>query len=169
MHDVGVNETALGDALGHLPAHWLRHIKPRSIGPRELRQTYSSLKGWGRTLFVISRGRLLYLPTKPTGCVLRRTPILAWALLETLERHDDIPDVVIPFNCRDKPTFWMPDGPQPQTAYERGTTAVPVDGELPPERAQQADSATPPLQRPACVALRKARSGLQLHHWAHFL
>ena len=94
----------------------------------ELRATYYGLKGWGRTFFVIRRGKLLYAAPKPTGCVLRRTPILAWALLETLERHPDLPDVAIAFNCRDKPTFWYPDGPQPQGSYERATTAVPNNG-----------------------------------------
>ena len=54
---------------------------------------------------------------------------MAWALLEVIETHGkDIPDVVITLNCRDKPTYWYPDGPQPQGSYERATTAVPRDG-----------------------------------------
>ena len=54
-------------------------------------------------------GRLLFAPTPPSGCVLRRTPILAWALLSMLERHPDVPDVAVMFNCRDKPTYWLHD------------------------------------------------------------
>ena len=117
-----INATAVADALARLPSHWLRHFPPHSVSHVELRATYYGLKGWGRTFFVIRRGKLLYAAPKPTGCVLRRTPILAWALLETLERHPDLPDVAIAFNCRDKPTFWYPDGPQPQGSYERCTT-----------------------------------------------
>ena len=44
----------------------------------------------------------MYAPTPPNGCVLRRTPILAWALLDTLERHPSLPDVSVLFNwCAD--------------------------------------------------------------------
>ena len=45
-----------------------------------------------------------------------------------LERHPNLPDVSVPFNCRDKPTFWYPDGPQPRGSYEVGTTATVRDG-----------------------------------------
>ena len=79
-------------------------------------------------MFAVHKGRLLYAPIKPTGCVLRRTPIFAWALLDVLEKHRDLPDVVLPINCRDKPTFWLPDGPQPQGSYEIATTATSKDG-----------------------------------------
>lgn len=123
-----LNATAFSVGLQRLPAHWLRHFPQRAIGHVQTLQTYRGLKGWGRTLFTIRRGRLLYTPTPPTGCVLRRTPILAWALLELLERHPDLPDVAVPFNCRDKPTYWYPDGPQPQGSYEIGTTATVKDG-----------------------------------------
>ena len=115
--------------LDRLSTHWMRHHAPASINYQQQRSSYAGLKGWGRTRFVIHNGRLLYLPPPKlqTGCVLRRTPILAWALLETLQRHPDLPDVSIPFNCRDKPTFWYPDGPQPHGSYEIATTAVPRD------------------------------------------
>lgn len=79
-------------------------------------------------MFIVRRGRLVYSPAPPTGCVLRRTPILAWALLELLERYPNLPDVAIPFNCRDKPTFWYPDGPQPRGSFEIATTATVRDG-----------------------------------------
>ena len=36
--------------------------------------------------------------------------------------------MTIPFNCRDKPTYWYPDGPQPIGSYEKGTTATVRDG-----------------------------------------
>ena len=92
------NESAVLDGLARLPKLWLRDFAPLSIGVSQERATYIGLKGWGRTRFLIRRGRLLYAPTPPNGCVLRRTPILAWALLETLERHPSLPDASIPFN-----------------------------------------------------------------------
>lgn len=114
MQTCATNATTIADALDRLPAHWLRHFAPGSVSYQQQRDTYFGLKGWGRTRFLIRRGKLLYGPAKgSTGCVLRRTPILAWMLLETLEHHPTLPDVSIPFNCRDKPTFWYPDGPQP--------------------------------------------------------
>ena len=122
------NDTLFREGLQQLPQHWLRHFSPRSISLGQQQKTWRGLKGWGRTLFVIQRGRLLYAPLAPTGCMLRRTPILAWALLETLERHPDLPDVSIPFNCRDQPLYWYPDGPQPQGGYEISTTATTSDG-----------------------------------------
>ena len=156
-----INATAVSVGLARLPAHWLRQFAPQSVGVPQERTTYSGLKGWGRTRFIIRRGRLLYAPTPPNGCVLRRTPILAWALLEALERHPTLPDVSVAFNCeataqitehpstpsafrlsvlkdarvrtpaltgRDKPTYWYPDGPQPQGNYEKATTATSKDG-----------------------------------------
>jgi len=122
------NDTLFREGLQQLPQHWLRHFSPRSISLGQQQKTWRGLKGWGRTLFVIQRGRLLYAPLAPTGCMLRRTPILAWALLETLERHPDLPDVSIPFNCRDQPLYWYPDGLQPQGGYEISTTATTSDG-----------------------------------------
>jgi hypothetical protein len=69
-----------------------------------MQQTYESLAGWGRTRFQVVDGKLYYpnLQHNTFGCVLRRTPILAWALLQTLDRHA-VADVDIPINCRDKP------------------------------------------------------------------
>ncbi len=128
MSSCTFNYSAVSDGLARLPALWLRDFQPHSIGVPQERAAYSGLKGWGRTRFVIRRGRLLYAPTPPNGCVLRRTPILAWALLDVLERHPSLPDTSILFNCRDKPTYWHPMGPQPQGSYEIGTTATSKDG-----------------------------------------
>ena len=76
-----LNISSLETALDALPAHWLRHFARGSVSAQQQLQTYSGLKGWGRTRFTIRKGRLHYTPHSPTGCVLRRTPILAWALL----------------------------------------------------------------------------------------
>jgi ribosomal protein L21 len=98
----GASVTARVVGLARLPALWLRHWQPHSIGVAQERAAYSGLKGWGRTRFLIRNRRLLYAPTPPNGCVLRRTPILAWALLDTLERHPSLPDVSVLFNwCAD--------------------------------------------------------------------
>ena len=95
-----LNATAVADGLDLLPAHWLRHFPRGSVSYLQQRHAYMGLKGWGRTRFVIRSGRLLYAPpTAQTGCVLRRTPILAWALLELLEHDPAVPDVSISFNC----------------------------------------------------------------------
>ena len=95
-----LNATAVADGLEQLPAHWLRHFPRGSVSYLQQRHAYMGLKGWGRTRFIIRSGRLLYAPpTAQTGCVLRRTPILAWALLELLERDPAVPDVSISFNC----------------------------------------------------------------------
>jgi len=123
-----VNATAVDDGFARLPTHFLRHFAPHSMAFAQESAVYQGLKPWGRTRFVIHRGKLLFAPTLPSGCVLRRTPILAWALLSTLKRHPDLPDVAVTFNCRDKPTYWYPDGPQPMGSYEKATTAVPRDG-----------------------------------------
>lgn len=95
------NNTASKSGFAKLPTYWLRHFEAGSLGLGQEASTYSGLKGWGRTRFVVRRNKLFYLPTPPNGCVLRRTPILAWALLSTLE-HTSLPDVVVTFNCRDK-------------------------------------------------------------------
>ena len=87
-----INTSEVAAGLDALPSHWLRHFSPHSVSAASLVATYRGLKGWGRTLFAIhrdnrGRGRLLFAPQGlgPNGCVLRRTPILAWALLELLE------------------------------------------------------------------------------------
>ena len=123
-----LNESMLEAAFARLPLLWLRHFGRSSVNAAQEAAAYHGLKGWGRTRFLVRKGRLLFAPTAPTGCVLRRTPILAWALLETLSRYPALPDVAVTFNCRDKPTFWLPEGPQPQGSYEKATTAVPRDG-----------------------------------------
>ena len=130
-----INTSEVAAGLDALPSHWLRHFSPHSVSAASLVATYRGLKGWGRTLFAIhrdnrGRGRLLFAPQGlgPNGCVLRRTPIFAWALLELLERHPSLPAVALPLNCRDKPTYWYPDGPQPQGSYEKATTATSKDG-----------------------------------------
>lgn len=99
-----LNETLALERVGALPAYFLRHWPRGSVGMRHMQQTYESLAGWGRTRFQVV-GRKLYFPDlahNTFGCVLRRTPILAWALLETLDRHA-VADVDIPVNCRDQP------------------------------------------------------------------
>ena len=123
-----LNATDIAAGFDALPAHWLRHWPPRSVSHTSITNTYKGLKGWGRTLFSIKRGKVRFAPLPPSGCVLRRTPIFAWALLELAERYPDLPAAVLPLNCRDKPTYWLPDGPQPHGAYEIGTTATPRDG-----------------------------------------
>ncbi|KAL1512223.1 hypothetical protein AB1Y20_005486 [Prymnesium parvum] len=122
------NTTAFTLGLQRLPAHWLRHHPPRSVSHAQDAAAYRGLKPWGRTRFVVSRGQLVYAAAPSGGCVLRRTPILAWALLQTLRRDPTLPDVSLPFNCRDKPTYWYPDGPQPRGSYEKATSALPADG-----------------------------------------
>ena len=100
------NHTALDARISSLPQYFLRHWPPRSVSFEASQRTYQeSLVGWGRTRFQIVGGQLYYPNLKyyTFGCVLRRTPILAWALLETLKRHPSLPDVDIPVNCRDKP------------------------------------------------------------------
>ena len=100
------NHTALGARIESLPAYYLRHWPPRSVSFDMAQKTYEdSLVGWGRTRFQIVGGQLYYPNLKyyTFGCVLRRTPILAWALLELLQRHPSLPDVDLPVNCRDKP------------------------------------------------------------------
>ena len=106
-----LNESATLDELARLPAYYMRHWQPRSVSLAESSRTYASLAGWGRTRFQIVGGQLYYPDLKHNtfGCVLRRTPIMAWALLQTLARHPDTPDVDIPLNCRDKPgSFLLP-------------------------------------------------------------
>ena len=100
----GFNRTMAAERLAALPAHFLRHWADRSIGLGQMQLSYNSLAGWGRTRFQVVDGKLYYPDLKHNtfGCVLRRTPILAWALLEMLDRHA-LADVDIPFNCRDKP------------------------------------------------------------------
>ncbi|KAL1522139.1 hypothetical protein AB1Y20_021779 [Prymnesium parvum] len=102
-----LNATAddLPTEIRALPAYFLRHWPPKSVTFAEAQRTYESLAGWGRTRFQIVSGRLYYpnLKHNTFGCVLRRTPILAWALLELLERHPLLPDVDLAVNCRDKP------------------------------------------------------------------
>ena len=110
-----INATAVSDGLNRLPAHWLRHFARQSVGVPQDRAAYFGLKGWGRTRFIIRRGRLLYAPTPPNGCVLRRTPILAWALLEALERHPTLPDVSVAFNC--EATAQVPERPSAPSAF----------------------------------------------------
>ena len=99
------NETSLSERVSALPSYFLRHWPPRSVTFAKAQATYEGLAGWGRTRFQIVGGKLYYPDLKHNtfGCVLRRTPILAWALLELLDRHPDLPDVDIPVNCRDKP------------------------------------------------------------------
>ena len=95
------NHTPIGERIDALPQYFLRHWPPRSVDFAMSQRTYQdSLVGWGRTRFQIVGGQLYYPDLKHNtfGCVLRRTPILAWALLETLQRHKDLPDVDIPVN-----------------------------------------------------------------------
>ena len=94
------NATALGPKIAALPSYFLRHWPPRSINFATAQQTYDQQAGWGRTRFQIVKGQLYYpnLKHNTFGCVLRRTPILAWALLEMLEGHPNIPDVDISIN-----------------------------------------------------------------------
>ena len=96
---------ALPKQIEQLPSFFLRHWLPGSVTFEAAQKTYEGLAGWGRTRFQIVGGKLYYpnLKHNTFGCVLRRTPILAWMLLETLGRHADLPDVDIPINCRDKP------------------------------------------------------------------
>ena len=95
------NATAHGPKIAALPSYFLRHWPPRSVTFATAQQTYEQQAGWGRTRFQIVGGKLYYpnLKHNTFGCVLRRTPILAWALLETLQRHPSIPDVDISVNC----------------------------------------------------------------------
>ena len=89
--------TDLARRIALLPSFFLRHWPPRSVDFRTAQATYENLAPWGRTRFHIVDGQLYYpnLKHNTFGCVLRRTPILAWALLEMLERHQ-VPDVDIP-------------------------------------------------------------------------
>mmetsp|Transcript_23490 Transcript_23490/g.75232 ORF Transcript_23490/g.75232 Transcript_23490/m.75232 type:complete len:153 (-) Transcript_23490:6-464(-) len=99
-----LNRSRTRDSISELPGHFLRHWPHRSVSARHMQETYDSLVSWGRTRFQVVGGALYYPDLKHNtfGCVLRRSPILAWALLETLERHP-VADVDIPVNCRDKP------------------------------------------------------------------
>jgi hypothetical protein len=64
--------------------------------------------------------------------VLRRTPILAWALLELLARHPMLPDVDIAVNCRDKPgSIVKPSAEQPPLAFSYTTGRAFSDIPLP--------------------------------------
>ena len=96
------NGTDLEPRIAALPAFFLRHWQPGSVSFKDAQSTYESLAPWGRTRFHISGGQLYYPDLKHNtfGCVLRRTPILAWALLEMLARHPKQPDVDIPVNVR---------------------------------------------------------------------
>ena len=127
---VTANDTS---AMRELPAYFMRHWpQPRSVSFETAQQTYGTLKRWGRTRFQIVKGKLYFSRRAADGawgCVLRRTPILAWSLLELLERYPTLPDVDIPVNCRDKPTFWDPHGKRrPRPGFEAATTSVPRDG-----------------------------------------
>jgi hypothetical protein len=101
----GINGTQVHQQILGLPGYFLRHWAPRSVSFAQVQRTYAGLAGWGRTRFQVVGGKLYYPDLKHNtfGCVLRRTPILAWALLEMLERHPQTPDVDLPVNCRDKP------------------------------------------------------------------
>ena len=101
----GINGTQVHQQILGLPGYFLRHWAPRSVSFAQAQRTYNGLAGWGRTRFQVVGGKLYYPDLKHNtfGCVLRRTPILAWALLEMLERYPHTPDVDLPVNCRDKP------------------------------------------------------------------
>ena len=136
----GLNLTATSVQVSALPSYFLRHWPLRSVSMRHMQETYDSLAGWGRTRFQIV-GMKLYFPDlehNTFGCVLRRTPILAWALLETLERHV-VGDVDIPVNCRDKPNSLLShelsgsrgDGNLPPFAFSYTTSATHADIPIP--------------------------------------
>ena len=95
-----VENRSLDGATAALPAYFLRHWPPQSVSFEAAQRTYENLASWGRTRFQIVGGKLYYpnLKHNTFGCVLRRTPILAWALLETLDRYPTLPDVDVPVN-----------------------------------------------------------------------
>ena len=149
----------LGAQIRALPGYFLRHWAPKSVTFQQTQQTYNQLAGWGRTRFQIVGGKLFYpnLKHNTFGCVLRRTPILAWALLELLELHPDLPDVDIPVNCLDKPGS-LARATTKQLAFSyttgRAFTDVPLPdytywglpyAELPPWSNWLADTAAPGL------------------------
>ena len=153
------SESDLGARIRALPSYFLRHWAPKSVTFQQTQQTYNQLAGWGRTRFQIVDGKLYYpnLKHNTFGCVLRRTPILAWALLELLEQHPDLPDVDIPVNCRDKPGSPV-HAKTKQLAFSyttgRAFTDVPLPdytywglpyAELPPWSNWLADTAAPEL------------------------
>ena len=127
-----LNASLLRRKISSLADFHLRHWKPRSVSLREMQSTYGGLAGWGRTRFQIVDGALHYPDLKHNtfGCVLRRTPILAWALLELLERHPKLPDVDVPVNCRDKPGSELRPRRAPILAFSyttgRGFSDVPL-------------------------------------------
>ena len=92
------NRTNLVPKIAALPSFFLRHWPHASVNFHTAQTTYENLAAWGRTRFQIVGGQLYYPDLKHNtfGCVLRRTPILAWAFLEMLERHPSQPDVDIP-------------------------------------------------------------------------
>ena len=156
----GQNGSNLDAQLKQLPAYFLRHWAPRSVSFEQAQRTYAQLAPWGRTRFQIVGGKLYYPDLKHNtfGCVLRRTPILAWALLELLERHPGLPDVDLPVNCRDKPGSLLSSHPK-QLAFSyttgRAFTDVPLPdytywglpyAELPPWPKWLSDTATPALE-----------------------
>eukprot|EP00965_Chrysotila_dentata_P013323 440744-Pleurochrysis_carterae.AAC.2 len=133
--DAGVDATrtlaSFNAGLDNLPALFLRHWPSRSVSFKRTNSAFNSLKRWGRARFTIVGGQLYFSKEPPHttwGCVLRRTPMLAWALLEVLRIDPQLPDVDLPINCRDKPTFWVPGGPRPKPGFEAATTFYPADG-----------------------------------------
>ena len=115
------NASVAVDDLDRLPAYFLRHWREKSISFEKAQETYQNLAAWGRTRFVIRDNKLFYPDLKHNtfGCVLRRTPIMAWALLEMLEHHT-VPDVDIPVNCRDKPGSLLQADPVLAFSYTTG-------------------------------------------------
>ncbi len=153
-----VNMTSLSAQRAALPAYFLRHWPARSVSFEMAQRTYQGLAGWGRTRFQIVGGALYYpnLAHNTFGCVLRRTPILAWALLEMLDRHPNTPDVDVPVNCRDKPGSLRGARRPPELAFSyttgRAFSDVPLPdytywglpyADLPPWREWLALSAAP--------------------------
>ena len=130
----GLNATEVRRQIEGLPAYFMRHWAPRSVTFAMAQRTYNSLAGWGRTRFQVMDGKLYYPDLKHNtfGCVLRRTPILAWALLEMLERHPQLPDVDVPVNCRDKPGSQIrASGGVPELAFSYTTARAFSDVPLP--------------------------------------
>jgi hypothetical protein len=129
----GVNESHVKEQIEGLPGYFMRHWQPRSVSFAQAQRTYAGLAGWGRTRFQIVGGKLYYpnLKHNTFGCVLRRTPILAWALLEMLERHPDTPDVDLPVNCRDKPGSQLSGARIPELAFSYTTGRAFSDVPLP--------------------------------------
>ena len=80
----------------------------REASPQFPTRDLQGLERMGQDNVCRAQGSIIIRADQTNGLRAAPHPIFAWALLDVLEKHRDLPDVVLPINCRDKPTFGYP-------------------------------------------------------------